>query len=736
MERIGFGNEALLMGRRLKMEDGVWTVIFSSPFDTYLVEQRHEATQKQESTRLVRKRLDTSMLFNDINNGIVEILPAEDRIIPQMSPGADARLERDYDLVNAVKEVYGPTYEGLFNHEPKVALQDIFRTYKVSVTTGWDKIGKYLRGGLKKSALVDPRYYKECPNVNRKKINGRRPLDSHEGKPLTEYDLNAFAFGMRILLGSGKQGYTSSYRTMAGMFYCDVVDGKLTVTEMPSQRRFEYYCKCRMTEEQRLKAQKNEREFTNDCRYIFDTNITNTLRIGTDIEIDAFEPGIQLVSAQDPTRLVGKATVYTAMDIRTRMILAVSVGFEENSYIGISNLMRNLLVDDNYNRLMLLGFKDVDRDLVPGNIHPERAYLDRGPEMKAEDTIAMFKNLHIALSSEPPATGSMKGMVERSYRTFMDTVRPELENYGLTTGKYGDNGRKTAALTIEGFEKLMMRYILYHNSTPNSKFILTPEMLAAKPKVVSPVWLWRFGVSQPGIAPDRVPSEDKRRIVFELMKEVVATLTREGIVFKHLVYDARVNDRLKDLCIASKRNANKRHPDGTRFNDLKCAIDPRDIGSIYVRDGSNVIEIPINTGRCGFGPGMSWAIFETRFLPEINRLIRESKTERDVAAIMMKSYIAYLAETNRRYTYADVKNETENLAKEKAFLNYQGKLGNTLRELDGDNPDPADEVTLVLTKPDENPDCDEDDGADNGSEESDPEAGTGESMKSKFYDLF
>lgn len=719
------------MGRRLRMADGLWTVIFSSPLDTCFVKYYVE----QKSTRLVTKRLDTSMLLNDINNGVVEILPAEDRIIPQMGPKARARLERDWNLVMSVKEVYGPTYEGLFNHEPKVALRDIFQTHKVSVTTGWDKIGKYLRGGLKKSALVDPRYYNGCGSVNRKRINGRHPLNSHEGKPLSEYDFSAFDFGMRILLGSGNQGYSSAYRTMAGMFYCDVVDGKLAVTEKPSQRRFEYYCKCRMTAEQRLKAEMNEREFINDCRYIFDTNITNTLRVGTDIEIDAFEPGIQLVSAQDPTKLVGKATVYTAMDIRTRMILATSVGFEENSYIGISNLLRNLLVDDNYNKIMLLGFMDVDRNLVPGNVHPERAYLDRGPEMKAKDTIAMFNNLHITLSSEPPATGSMKGMIERSYRSFMDIVRPELEHYGLTTGKYGDNGRKTAALTIEGFEKLMMRYVIYHNSTPNSKYILTPEMLAEKPKAVSPVWLWCFGISQPGIAPDRVPPEEKRRIVFDLMKEVNATFTREGIVFEHLVYDARVNARLKDLCIASRKNANKRHSDGTRFNSIRCAIDPRDIGNIYVRDGSDVIEIPINTNRCGFGPGMSWAIYETRFLPEIRRLIRESKTERDIASIMMKAYTAHLAETNRRFTYADVKNETENLAKEKAYLNYKGKLGNTLKELDGEEPDSAEEITLVLTEPDENMVFDGDEDTDNDSEESAPEVSTSESMRSKFFDL-
>lgn len=727
MERTDFCNEALLTGRVLRTSTGLWTVICPTPFATYVV--------KRDSTRLTREVLDTVKLLDDINNGAVELLELESRVIPpMMSNKAEERLKRDWDIVMDIKAVYGPTYEGLFNHEPKVALQDIFRTHGVSVTTGWNIIGRFLRSGMKKSALVDPRYYSEEREVNRTKVNGRRPLDPNapEGKPLTEYDYASFDYGLRLLLGSGKQGYTSAYRTMLGSRYCDVVDGKLTFTEVPSQRRFEYYCKSKMTAEQRLKAQMSEREFVNDCRYIYDTNITNTLRIGSDIEIDAFEPEVQLVSDQDTTKLVGKATVYTVMDIKTRMILAVSVGFEENSYIGLSNLMRNLLVDDNYNRMMLLGFQDVDRDLVPPNIHPETAYLDRGPEMKAEDSIEMFRKLGITLSSEPPATGSMKGMIERSYRTFMEIVRPELENYGLTTGKHGDNGRKTAALTVDGFEKLMMRYIIYHNSTPNSKYILTPEMLALKPKAVSPVWLWQFGMAQGGMEPDLVPPAEKRRIVFELMKEVKAIFTRQGIVFEHLVYDVRVSARLLDLCIASEKNANKRHPDGTIFNSIKCARDPRDIGNLYVEMGSDYITVPINTARCGFGSGMSWAVYEARFLPEIRRLIRESKSERDIAAIMMKAYVAYLAETNRRYTYADVKHEKENLAKEKAYLNYKTNLGNSLKELNGEEPAPADVIMIDMSEQDGLfiPDEPDDNTSETGDVPSD------RSKKSRFFDLY
>lgn len=726
MEAIGFGNEELLTGCTLRNARGLWTVICTDPIDTYVV--------RRDSSRLVREVLDTMKLHDDIRSRTVEILEVEKRVIPKMSPDAEKRLERDWEVVMRVKALYGPTYGGLFTHKKKPELQEIFRTCGVPVTIGWKIVGRFLRNGMTKAALLDPRYLSTDRKTIRTRVNGRRPLDPEapERRPLSEYDYAAFEFGLKILLGSTRQGYASAYRTMMGARYCEIVDGKLKIRDAPSQRRFEYYCKNRMTEEQRLRAKRTEREFVNDCRYIFDTNITNTLRVGSDIEIDAFEPEIQLVSGQDSTRLVGKATVYTAMDIRTRMILAVSVGFEENSYIGISNLMRNLLVDDNYDRMLRFGFEDVDRNLVPQNIHPETAYLDRGPEMKADDTISMFRKLGITLSSEPPATGSMKGMIERSYRTFMETIRPELENYGLTTGKHGDNGRKTAALTVDGFEKLMMRYVIYHNSTPNSKYILTPEMIARKPKTVSPVWLWEFGISRKGMGPDFVPSAEKRRILFDLMKEIDATFTREGIVFEHLVYDAREDGRLRDLCMASKKNANKQYPDGRRLNKVRCLRDPRDIGKIYVQMGPDYITVHINVNRCGFNGGMSWAVYENRFLPQIKKLIRKGKAERDIAAIMFKAYTAYLAETNRRFTYADVKNETENLAKEKAYLNYRDNLGNTLRELDGEDPMPADVITIDMTEQDGEfiPDEPDDDTSDTGDVPSD------RSKKSRFFDLY
>ena len=681
-----------LKGLSFRTAIGDWVVLYETQTAVRLL--------RTDVSCLTKIDVDRPSFIERVNEGEFKYLEDPPKVVPPMSKTAKRRLENDWALVQDVRMAYGPQYSALFTHERKEDLWRIFEKHGLKKTAGMEKVSNWLKGGMSKVALVDPRYLKKRTKFVRVRKNGaptKRVTDLTHMRPLSEDDIAAFEHGLRYWLSSEKPCYTAAYGFIRLNYYSEVENGTIKFCPAPSQRRFEYYVKTHTTEEQRLRATMKEREFFNNLRLIYDTNITNAIRPGSDVEIDAFEPGIQLVSSQDPTKLVGKATIYTVMDIKTRMLLDVSVGFEENSVIGITNLMRNLLTRDLLNWMRKNGIEDVGRDVVPGNVHPTMVYLDRGPEMKADETVEVFGRLGINVSLEPPATGSMKGMVERSYRTFMDLVRSELKNYGLTTGQNGDNGRKTAALTVEGFEKLMLRFIVTHNCTPISKFIMRPDMLAQPDVEKTPRWLWKYETSLPGMGPDYVATPQKTQIIYDLMDEKEATIARDGISLRHLVFKVEDDPDLKDRCIASKSHAGKRHKDGSLFNSAVVRIDRRDIGNVYVRRDGTIKSLPINTARCGFGPGMSWAVYETRFLPKILELERAGKEEREIQRAMFQAYTAYIAETSRRFTYASTEAETENLASEKAYLNFKDNLGNTLKELNGETPDSADEIKLDVS---------------------------------------
>ena len=685
-----------LKGLRFRTAFGDWTVIYEDKAMCRILRTDVSGLRKMDIVR--------PGFVDRLNAGEFKVVKETTDVVPPMSVEARNRLANDWDMVQEVRATYGPDYSALFTHERKEDLWRIFERHGMKKTSGMDKVGRFLKGGMCRTALVDPRYLSKGRSFNRTRKNGapvRKPTACDYDRPLSEDDYAAFEHGLRYWLHSEKPCWTAAYGFVRLNYYSDVEDGKLVLRPAPSQRRFEYYCKTHTTAEQRLKAGMKEREFFNNLRLVYDTNISNAYRAGADVEIDAFEPDIQLVSSQDPTKLVGKATVYTVMDVKTRMLLDISVGFEENSVIGITNLVRNLLTRDLLNWMHRCGLEDVGRDVVPGNVHPTTVYLDRGPEMKADETIEVLGRVGIRdIRLEPPATGSMKGMVERSYRTFMDSVRSELVNYGLTTGKHGDNGKKTAALTIEGFEKLMLRFIVTHNSSPVSKYILTKDMLAQKNVEKSPRWLWKYETSRPGTTVDYVPVSLMADIIYQLMDEVTATITREGLVYNRLVYAVSGDPELRDRCIAHGENAGKRHKSGEIFNSVNVRIDRRDIGALYINRDGKIVSLPINTARCGFGPGMPWAVFETRFLPTIRDAEREGKETAKIQRMMLQAYTAYIAETSRRLTYASTEHETENLAAEKAFMNYKDNLGNTLRELEGKDPAPADVIELNPEDPD------------------------------------
>ena len=63
------------------------------------------------------------------------------------------------------------------------------------------------------------------------------------------------------------------------------------------------------------------------------------------VEIDACEADVSLVSELDPDQAIGRPIVYFMIDVYSRIILAVSVAFDNNSILGITNLFLNLADD-------------------------------------------------------------------------------------------------------------------------------------------------------------------------------------------------------------------------------------------------------------------------------------------------------------------------------------------------------------------------------------------------------
>ena len=102
------------------------------------------------------------------------------------------------------------------------------------------------------------------------------------------------------------------------------------------------------------------------------------------VEIDACEVDISLVSSLDNNKTIGRPIVYFMIDVYTRLILAVSVAFDNNSILGVTNLFINLS-DDKKKYCAKYGIEYDNDKIWPSNIIPRRLRVDRGSEFKSKE---------------------------------------------------------------------------------------------------------------------------------------------------------------------------------------------------------------------------------------------------------------------------------------------------------------------------------------------------------------
>lgn len=119
----------------------------------------------------------------------------------------------------------------------------------------------------------------------------------------------------------------------------------LSEAERPTMRQFYYYANKQLTEQEKDVIKTSMQEQRNNKRLITSDSMFEVFGPGDMVEIDACEADVSLVSTFDPNKTIGRPIVYFMIDVFTRMILAVSVTFDNNSVLGITNLFLNLADD-------------------------------------------------------------------------------------------------------------------------------------------------------------------------------------------------------------------------------------------------------------------------------------------------------------------------------------------------------------------------------------------------------
>lgn len=566
-------------------------------------------------------------------------------------------------LMQFIMQEYGPLYEKLYGKTTKTNLKKTMEDLGIQRDAAWRAIRRFLQSGLDMAAIVDGRSLrsgKRNPYKYSKKTGHPTMNALGKGVPLTDEIRTYFDEAIKDFLIGRVKTKKDAYMTMIEKHFINEEEtptgirvSVLPDNLRPTLKQFLNYTRVRVPQEEIDKAKTSAREQRNNKRLLLSDNLQGVMGPGDLWEVDECEIDLSLVSVENPSVTVGRPIVYVMIDVYTRMIVAYSVAFDNNSVLGITNCFLNLL-DDKQELCNRFGIQ-IGANEWPSKILPLRLRSDYGAEYisHAMDTICC--KLGVAKELVSPATGSLKGQIEQLFHQIHAAQNSLLEGKGLIEKRYDSNHHQEATLNIQEFEAVLLTYIVGHNRKYMEKYPLTKDMRQQNVEPC-PIDLWKYGVSLNG-SPRPITNEVMFR--HSLLLPVKASVGRAGITFKGLFYiNLQDEALLRDMYLASTH--------GKKKLESAC-IDPRNIGHLYyIREGK-LMTASLNYKKTGMKEYEGMTLSEYNALhnkkKDDDAIGRETNLQMDIAIRDRQAKI--VSEAQKRHLSPSTENLRANRAAEK-----------------------------------------------------------------------
>lgn len=501
--------------------------------------------------------------------------------IELMSEKEQEKFEMNKEIMNKINQEYAPTYEGLVGKKKKPIISDICKEYGVTKETIRRLYIRYIQAGCSEFGLLDNRH-----TSNRKQERKIYEYNKKPGKQAEDYPnvvittpevKEQFNEAINYFKSGRVKTYEAAYEWMCVKYYTqttflngELITSFLPMSEIPTKRQFTYYIRKNLSIEEVDRIKTSKREQRNDKRLLVSDALNNVLGPGDLAEIDAVEIDVSLVSEVDRTKTVGRPIVYALIDVYTRMILAISVSFDNNSEIALTNCLLNL-ADDKVEFCKKFGIT-ITEDMWVSNIIPRRIRCDRGADFKSKAFQRICTNLGVDRQLVSAATGSLKGTVEQVFRQIHTAQNVHLENKGLIEKRYDSKHHKQAMFTITEYTRMLLSYVITHNAKAIDKYPLTRDMIE-KGVQNKPFDLWNYGCQKYG---SPRPISNKNQFIYDLLIPCKVSLDRKGMKVNGLYYMNWDDEKLRSEMYKQQNKVMK----------LTARYDPRDVGQIYyLRDG-------------------------------------------------------------------------------------------------------------------------------------------------------
>lgn len=452
------------------------------------------------------------------------------------SPSEAAQRRRDilWSLVEPLlsnPEIYIP-------HKRALLVKHRAQEASCSKQTLYTCLRRYWQNGLSKNALI-PNFHKCASKPGQTGNRGRKPL--YRTGPIYQVsndDLNTITKFLRLTyvkqetmtIPAAYQRYLEKHHTFT--------DGNLQMHikadgEKPTLKQFTRVLKSALKSDEIYRGKHGDKAYERNKRPRLGSVGVDAKHIGDFYEIDATIADVFLASSVDPSKLVGKPTLYLVFDRFSRLIVSFHVSLETASWETARIAIANISADKQ--KLCL------EHDIT---YHPEdwpahglfpRAFLaDRG-EILSKNSNVIINGMEITVANLPSQRPDHKPIVECGFKQIQSSFREGMPGYEPPE-QHGKRRTKRynqeACLTLKQFTAVLLSTIITHNRKVMANYTPTVDQLSDR-LVPTPIAIWGHNVVRHSGALRRFEDTIVRHA---LLPRGVATVSREGIEFGGCYY--------------------------------------------------------------------------------------------------------------------------------------------------------------------------------------------------------
>ena len=474
------------------------------------------------------------------------------------------------------------------------------------------------------------------------------PKDKESDTSLTKDEKNMRWALNKFYFSYEKHSLKTAYTMMLKAKYCDG-NGEL-LPKYPTFNQFRYF----------YRKRKN-----NQTYYISRNGLTNYQRnnrplLGDGVQEFAKAPGMGMLDStvcdiyliNKSGGIIGRPILTACIDAYSSLCCGYSLSWAGGVY-SLRQLMLNVITDKQElcrEHGINISQQEWDSSYCPGVL-----VTDQGTEYKSAN-FEQIVELGVKVVNLPVYRPELKGSVEKFFSIIQDLFRPYLKGKGVIEPDFQERGahdyRKDACLTLEQFERVLIRCILYYNSQRIiENFPYTEEMLKAQiPPHASDIF--RYGLSLDGV---NLISMDKEQLMLTLLPRTTGKFTRSGLIVNNVRY------KNKDF-------TEKYLSGGT----VTVAYNPDDSGYVWLIDRGNYIKFKLIERR-----------FRNKNFEQIEEMqiqkksIVDSATNENLQArINLANYIETIV-NNAGKSNSDLNEIPQNKEREKrkSHVDYMVKVG-------------------------------------------------------------